>query len=136
MADWIEPKTNWAITDYFNAEDYNRIVGNLIVLNNRARTLFGFIPYESMVESKTYADYFYAREMNAIEHNLTTLNEHTYNADIGLEMTYSPNHATPTYVEFNRIESAMQLISLKLDVDLRALPKLPFRLGYSKGVRI
>ena len=33
---WIEPKTDWVSTDYFNIEDYNRIIGNIIYLKDFA----------------------------------------------------------------------------------------------------
>ena len=32
MMAWIEPKTNWTSQDFFNIEDYNRIIGNIAYL--------------------------------------------------------------------------------------------------------
>ena len=37
---WIEPKTDWTSSDYFNAEDYNRIIGNVIYLKAFSDALF------------------------------------------------------------------------------------------------
>ena len=31
---WVEPKTDWVSIDYFNVDDYARIVGNLKYLKN------------------------------------------------------------------------------------------------------
>ena len=37
---WIEPKTDWVASDYFNIEDYNRIIGNITHLRTLADELF------------------------------------------------------------------------------------------------
>lgn len=37
---WIQPKTDWVATDYFNAEDYNRIKNNIAYLKNFTDDLF------------------------------------------------------------------------------------------------
>ena len=129
---WTTPKTNWVATDKFNATDYNRIVGNLLSLQTQAYQLYGLIPFEPMETEKTFASMLYAREFNAIEENLTALNEGTYNFNIGEEQTYYSNQPTPTYVEFNRIESACATLKQQLDVDMAMLPFLPLVLGGAK----
>ena len=66
---WIEPKTNWESTDYFNIVDYNRIVGNLTYLKSFSEKLFRSYDLLEMEQEKTYSSMIYAREINAIENN-------------------------------------------------------------------
>ena len=37
---WQQPKTNWTVTDRFNIDDYNRILGNLAYLHDKAQELY------------------------------------------------------------------------------------------------
>ena len=129
---WITPKTNWVATDFFNASDYNRIVGNIYAIRLQAYQLRGDIPIDPMVITKSYDSMLYASEFNLIEHNLTIINQYTYNFDIGEEQTYFANQNTPTYAEYNRIESALARIKAQLDVDMAMLPYLPIVLGGAK----
>lgn len=103
---WITPKTNWLPTDYFNASDYNRIVGNILHLKSLVDEIFPDFDIGEMETTKTYASMFYANEMNAIEDNLELINLYTYELGIGDKQTYRSNNATPLFSEFNRIESA------------------------------
>ena len=80
---WITPKTDWVSTDYFNIEDYNRIIGNIRYLKDFAEELFKALDTLDMGEEKTYVSMIYAREMNAIESNLEIINANTYGFDIG-----------------------------------------------------
>lgn len=106
MANWIAPKTNWTKDDFFNIEDYKRIVGNLKYLKYLSQTLFEEFEIAGMVDEKQYYSMFYASEMNAIETSLIAVNTGTYNFDIGEEKTYVANGPTPDFKEFNRIEQA------------------------------
>ena len=133
---WIEPKTNWESTDYFNIEDYNRIVGNLTYLKDLSLELFKDFTTEDMVGSKDYSSMIYAREINAIENNLESVNINTYNFDIGDTKEFYPNKATPLWSEFNRIESAMLLLHNTMLAHKNALPRLAFTLGGQKGLRL
>ena len=133
---WIEPKTNWESTDYFNIEDYNRIVGNLTYLKDLSLELFKDFTTEDMVGSKDYSSMIYAREINAIENNLETVNINTYNFDIGDTKEFYPNKATPLWSEFNRIESAMLLLHNTMLAHKNALPRLAFTLGGQKGLKV
>ena len=133
---WIEPKTNWESTDYFNIEDYNRIVGNLTYLKDLSLELFKDFTTEDMVGSKDYSSMIYAREINAIENNLETVNINTYNFDIGDTKEFYPNKTTPLWSEFNRIESAMLLLHNTMLAHKNALPRLAFTLGGQKGLKV
>ena len=133
---WIEPKTDWISTDYFNIEDYNRIIGNIRYLKALAEALFKSFDTLSMGEEKTYVSMIYAREMNAIESNLEIINAKTYGFDIGETQTFQANKSTPLWSEFNRIESACLLIYKTMTAHKNALPRLAFTLGGQKGIRV
>lgn len=160
MANWIAPKTDWVASDYFNVEDYNRIVGNIIYLQYLAKTLFAEFDIRGMVEEKTYYSNFYASEMNLIEENIEIINHNTYGFNIGETKEYRVNEPTPNYDEFNRIESASLRIfnalygqsvimqHLAITLSRKSLGKrghivfeepiahrLDYRLGTDKGVK-
>ena len=133
---WIEPKIDWVATDYFNIEDYNRIVGNLTYLKSFSEQLFRSYDLLEMEQEKTYSSMIYAREINAIENNLETVNINTYNFDIGDTKEFYPNKTTPLWSEFNRIESAMLLLHNTMLAHKNALPRLAFTLGGQKGLKV
>lgn len=133
---WIEPKTDWISSDYFNAEDYNRIVGNISYLKALADELFSNLTNLSMGEEKTHLSLIYAREMNNIESSLETLNLETYDLNIGETTEYRANGSTPLYSEFNRIESAILLLYNTMNSHKEALPRLSFTLGGQKGIKV
>ena len=133
---WITPKTDWVSTDYFNIEDYNRIIGNISYLKDFAEELFKALDTLDMGEEKTYVSMIYAREMNAIESNLEIINANTYGFDIGETQTFQANKSTPLWSEFNRIESACLLLYNTMIAHKNALPRLAFTLGGQKGIRV
>ena len=104
---WQMPKTNWAKTDYFNIEDYNRIIGNIQYLHEVSAEVNPDFDITELGEKASYADYIYADEFNAIESNLTTISKGTYPYSVAEMKTYYPNQPTPDYAELNRIESLM-----------------------------
>lgn len=133
---WITPKTDWVSTDYFNIEDYNRIIGNIRYLKDFAEELFKALDTLDMGEEKTYVSMIYAREMNSIESNLEIINANTYGFDIGETQTFQANKRTPLWSEFNRIESACLLLYNTMIAHKNALPRLAFTLGGQKGIRV
>lgn len=133
---WIEPKTDWTSSDYFNAVDYNRIIGNIKYLQDFAKELFSLINSTSLGEEKTYLSMIYAREMNNIETAIEKLNQETYNLNIEERKTYKANGSTPLWSDFNRIESAILLLYKTLNAHKNALPRLAFTLGGQKGIRV
>lgn len=134
---WIEPKTNWASADYFNIEDYNRIIGNIKYLKSLADELFyGFSSIIDMGAEKVYTSMIYAREMNVIESNLDVINNSSYGFNIGNQTTYQANKSTPLWSEFNRIESACLLLYTTMVAQKNALAKLAFTLGNQKGLKV
>lgn len=136
MAEWIEPKTDWYSGDYFNAEDYNRIIGNITFLKTYLDSMYQGLSDVSFGDEKTYESLIYAREINAIEDALDKLNVETYNLPIGEKNTYKANKPTPLWSEYNRIENAIMLIYNTMVAQKNALPKLSFKLGNRKGIRV
>ena len=64
---WIEPKTNWVSTDYFNYSDYNRIKNNIAHLRDLSLSLYVNYQYKDMgVDKSGYSEFPYADEFNAI----------------------------------------------------------------------
>jgi len=135
MSAWIEPKTDWKSTDYFNYEDYNRIKGNLMVVKEMADELFVGIPFIDMGLDKVENDLIFAREFNNIENNLFNLNLSTYRIDT-THRAYRDNGLVPDASEYNRIESVTLALHNKLISHKANLYRLPFRLGNQKGMRV
>ena len=133
---WIEPKTDWVSSDYFNVEDYNRITGNLTHLQILADDLFKNINTERVGVDKDYTSMIYAREMNEIEDALEDLNLKTYRKDIGEKQVYRDNGLTPLWSEFNRIETACQLLYDELELHQQNMFRIAFNLGNQKGIRV
>lgn len=133
---WIEPKTDWVSSDYFNAEDYNRIIGNIAYLRAYLADLYSQLTKVSLGEEKTFKSLLYAREINAIETALDTLNLETYKFDIGETKEYLPNTRTLDFIELNRIEGAILLLYKTMTAHKESLPKLAFTLGGQKGFKV
>lgn len=137
--EWITPKTDWISEDFFNIEDYGRIVNNIAYLKIFAKKVLileGVEFSEDIVNDKTYSSLIYASEINAIEDKLDELNTKTYSLNIGEKKTYYPNQKTMNYEELNRIESACLNIYETLIAQINALNRLSFTLGRQKGIRI
>ena len=133
---WIEPKTDWTSESYFNAEDYNRIVGNIAHLTALRDTLFALVENIPSAEEKAVGSLIYAREINAIEDAVVALNLSTYTYDIGEPKDYMANTKTIDWVELNRIESALLLLHNTMVAHKNALLRLSFTLGGEKGIRV
>lgn len=132
---WIQPKTDWVATDYFNVEDYNRINGNVAHLKAYIGTLFDTVEISLSEEEKTNLSLIYAREMNVIENGLAALNGKSYGLNIGESKTYKPNGKVPTFEDYNRIESAILALYEMAQVHKANLPRLALTLG-QKGLRV
>lgn len=132
----LQYRIDWTKTDFFNTEDYNRIIGNIAYLRAYLDTLFLGLTNISTMEEKTFESLLYAREINAIETALEQLNLETYKFDIGETKEYLPNTRTLDFVELNRIESAILLLYKTMTAHKNALPKLAFTLGGRKGFKV
>lgn len=134
--EWIQPKTDWVISDRFNISDYNRIKNNLNFLHEKAEELYPNFDIINMGADKGYSDYPYAREINYFEENLEIINQSVFTQDIGMTVTFYSNGAFIQADELNRIESAMLSIYEMLNRQKAGLKVLSFRLGDMKGVRV
>ena len=132
---WQTPKTDWMASDYFNAADYNRIIGNIAEIRELAIRLYPAFSLSDMGNEKGYADYLYADEINTIEANLTTLCAKTYPFAIGSQKTYYPNQPAADWKEINRIESACLTIYQNLQGQLSGKRRLSFTLGGDQFLR-
>lgn len=130
---WIEPKTNWNASDYFNAEDYNRIKGNIAHVAAFASSLYRLSGIDDMGSDKTVSDYYYADEINTITANLETIVQGIYPLEIGSRTVYYDNGAFVAWEDLNRIESATKIIYELLAAQQNAQSRLAFRLGSRKG---
>ena len=133
---WIQPKTNWTVSDRFNISDYNRIKGNLDFLKDKAETLYMSFDTQDMGPEKNYVDYIYASEINNFEENLEKINQNIFTQDFGDRQTFVPNGVFITYDELNRIESAILNMYNLLDRQKAGLIRLAFRFGNMKGVQV
>lgn len=134
--EWIEPKTYWTSNDYFNSEDYNRIIGNIAYLKAYLDGLFLGLTNVSLGEEKNVESRIYAREINAIENALEILNLETYKFNIGETKEYMSNKRTLDFNELNRIESAILLLYQTMVIHKENLNRLAFTLGGQKGIKV
>lgn len=133
---WIEPKTDWTSKDAFDYVAYNRVTGNIMHLKELADYLFSRLNEFNLETEKDNLSLIYARHMNDIENGLESINLTTYKLGIGEKKTYKPNGNVPDYEEYNRIERACLALYNEMQMHKANLPRLAFRLGDQKGIRV
>lgn len=134
---WTEPKTEWKSDDRFNISDYNRIKENIEYLHSLAQELYRYFHIPELGEDKLYyEDYFYAREFNNMEDSLEKINQVIYSQNIGEKQIFVDNGVFIDWKELNRLESASLKIYELLNTQKALLPRMNFRLGNVKGVRV
>lgn len=139
--EWITPKTDWDSADFFNIEDYGRIINNIAYLKVFAKEVLilelANVDFsEDIVNDKTYSSMIYASEINAIEDKLEELNQKTYSINIGDKKVYYPNEKTMNYDDLNRMETACLNIYKTLVSQINGIDRLSFTLGGQKGIRL
>lgn len=134
---WQTPKTDWTADDRFNISDYNRIKNNLMHLQDLGNEIYAWFVLGNMGADKTsYAGYWKPSEFNLFESNLELIKNAFPVSDIGTRKTFFENAPFIDYAELNRIESAM-LKYYQMGTEQKAInPRLAFRLGNVKGVKI
>lgn len=134
---WQEPKTDWTVNDYFNYTDYNRIKNNIAYLREQALKLYINFPFTEMSSDKEgYSDFPYAEEFNAMEDNLESLKNNTYAFYDGEHKNWYANNRTPTFEDFNRLESACLKLYNGFSRQEAMKHRLSFRLGQMSCIRI
>lgn len=127
---WLEPKTDWVITDYFNYSDYNRIKNNIAYLRELALSMYTDFPFFPLGNDKnSYEEYPYADEFNAIEIDLELIKNNTFDFYNTEQKEWYENQRTPNYEDFNRLESACLSLYKGLNTQKSTLGRLSFRLG-------
>lgn len=137
ITELIPPKTDWLSSDRFNIEDYNRIRNNILYIHGIANQVYPSFELESMGEIKnSYDGYWTANEFNAIESNVYAINDHILSKDYGVPQRFFPNGAFIKWDELNRIESAISSMNAILARQKGSIPRLQFRLGNYKSIKI
>ena len=126
---WQTPKTDWKSSDWINIEDFNRIRGNLLVLQEMTEEAYKEVLFDDMGEDMTYNDYPYADRINAIEKNVAAICKNAYPFTEEQAVTYYPNQPALRWDELNRIESLMLNRYDYLLAQLNGRKTLAFTLG-------
>lgn len=136
---WITPKTDWESSDYFNIEDYNRIAGNLEYIRAFRWKFVKILNYIKMGRKTTHYDYLMPDEVNNFQENLHFINDRSYQLDLGDDTTYVKDGNTPTYEQWNRLETFTENIHDMLVEDNPQLGRLQMKFGNldsMKGIRV
>lgn len=106
--EWITPKTDWAKTDQFTYQDYNRIRNNLLFINDKLNTNY---PSKRIIldlgDDKTgYNNDYYASEFVAFENALDSFTRVGHNVNIGAKSNFKGNESFADANALNRIEKS------------------------------
>ena len=127
---YMETKTNWKSSDFFNVQDYNRIKRNLNDIRWLALTLWPEFTFEEMGEDKNYQDYsFYADEINRFEANVEHICQGTFPFQVGERQTFYDNTPFIGWKELNRLEEACRLVYINIKSRDNGRKMLPFTLN-------
>lgn len=137
---WQTPKTTWAerydykgvyLGDYFEAEDYQRIKGNLLYLKQLADDVNQMPAELPDIPDVTVASFGYAKTINALERSIDALVKVSYNPGVQATKTWVGGSAGPRAADLNRIESTCLALYNVLFQQAAARPMLAFELGGS-----
>ena len=134
---WQQPKTDWAVRydeggayagDYFEAEDYERIRGNLLYLQQLAQSMY---PATELPEipQVTNASFGYASTIDVLERALDALADGTFDPGIPARKHWEANAPAPLAEDLNRIEGSCLQLYGTLMAQANACPRVPFILG-------
>ena len=133
---WITPKTDWTDGEFFDKDDFNRIIGNIDFLYNLYTSLGNtpFTPASMGTAVTTYSvtvwNYAYFNNLqtniNTMYANIPTLGE------IRDMFTYSENGAFCTADELNYIENSCIDVEAALQAQIAGIRRIPFKLGQYK----
>ena len=130
---WIQPKTNWKDTDYFNlSPDYERIRGNIVHLQGLAQQLYPNLVVIEM-EQPDITGYPTQSFLNNVVDNVQALADASF-TPIGYKamVRYQGNAPGWDAAALNIIENNILLLySMVRGQDL-ILTKMPFELGGSE----
>lgn len=130
---WIEPKTDWNASDFFNITDYNRIKNNLLHLSGMAGNLYFDAEFDGVIlPDAVYTDRPSAYKLNQLELRLASI-ARVLGKDYGEGVTFYDFGLSIGYTELNRIESATLEMYTQIKTQLADLPMLSFTLSLQAG---
>ena len=122
---WQAPKTDWEIRppvngrymgDWFNVEDYNRIIGNLRYLHAAGQNVYAVVFDILGMSPQDRNGFPRAGEINALEESLYRVAENTFKpSDYTGKAIWAGNGKTPSVDDLNRIERACAAIFAKIN---------------------
>ena len=104
---WLSPKTNWSHRDYYNVEDYNRLVDDVNFLHEQAQKIYKkeFTIY-NLKKILPNLDHYYPSMINQVIASMNIIANETYVPlnyyNVGI---VQDNFAVPNYINLNRIET-------------------------------
>lgn len=127
---WLQPKTDWQESEWFNIEDYNRIKNNLNEIRSQALILWLDFSWDEMGADKEYSDYsFYADEINRFESNVENICAGVYPFQVGERQTFYDNQPFIGWKELNRIEEACRFMYSNIQSRIEGRQRLPITLN-------
>lgn len=130
MGQWIEPKTNWGKSDYFNLDpDYVRIKGNILYLHELVSSLYAPFSLQTMkdysISDIPRADFF-----NAVEDNVQRLADGHFRPYGFIDSKYYIGNEAPwNQDDLNRIENNLLLLFRAFESQQNGKRELPYALG-------
>lgn len=139
---WVTPKTDWKESysetgvyegDWFNAEDYARIKGNLEYLNDRATEIYSPSSTFPDIPNIDVTSFAYASTIDALERALDDLTTgDRLNPGVPPTKHWGGNDLAPRAEDLNRIESACLLLYELMGKVTAVRVKLSFQMGGSQ----
>ena len=121
---WIQPKTNWKISDHFNTEDYDRVRGNILFLYSDIG--LSNIP---VIPEPNKALFYSPEKINVLEKAINDIATRFFRPpNFPVSKTWYDNQKTPLWSDMNRIENSI-LQLYEWNHRIISGPKIPFKLG-------
>lgn len=108
----MEWKTNWGPQDNYDIGNFERLLNNLIELQQTINSDYGEPMDLTVIELDGYATIPFADMLNTIEENLKKLQNYG-NSTVG-EFTWYPALHAPDHMDINRWETSGQLVESAL----------------------
>lgn len=70
---WLNPKTDWGKTDYYNADDLNRVENNTLEVANYLRNILYTIPLENTITDRDTTSIDFISSINRVERNIDAI---------------------------------------------------------------
>lgn len=72
---WLTPKTNWTSSEFYNANDLNRVENNIAYVRQQLAALNYTMPVLVVNTSRVNMNYDYVSSINRIENNLSAVKD-------------------------------------------------------------